>query len=192
MSKKLFLIAGEIAAGKTFAGKAIARLTDSALFDKDELSKHFTESMLYVSGYDKMDREGDFYRNTVLPLEYKTMMVAALDNLAANDNSVVCVAPFIDKLQDESWIHSLLVSLSSLKVDLYVIWVDSDIDTIKNRLLVRSAPKDAWKIANWATYSQGVHTSPPNTPLSFSTLNNASSTPTSLTTQINELLSQIS
>ena len=144
--------------------------------------------MLYVSGYDKMDRECDFYLDTVLPLEYKTMMLAALDNLAVNDNSVVCIAPFINQLQDESWIHSLLVSLKELQTDLYVVWVNTDIETLRLRLITRAAPKDSVKIANWNAYSEKVLTSPPKTPLSITTLDNTTSAPEPLTTQINELL----
>lgn len=188
MTKKLFLIAGEIGSGKSLTGKAIARLTNSAIFDKDEICKAFTETMLYVSGYDKMDRECDFYLDTVLPLEYKTMMLAALDNLAANDNSVVCIAPFVNQLQDESWIHSLLVGLKELQTDLYVVWVNTDIETLRLRLITRAAPKDSVKIANWNTYSEKVLTSPPKTPLSVTTLDNTTSAPEPLTTQINELL----
>ena len=191
MSNKLFLIAGETGAGTTLAGQFIASQINAVFLDKNALTKQFTETMLYVSCYDKDDTQCDFYQNTIKPLEYKTMMSLALDNLDMSKNPVVCVAPFIEQLQDTAWIHSLLVSLEKLKTDLYIVWVNTDIETLKNRFLVRNTVKDQWKIANWEDYSAKVLTQPPNIPLNFVTLNNTSNPPAMLTAQIRELLDAI-
>lgn len=191
MSSKLFLIAGETGAGTTLAGKMIASQLNAVILDKKALTKQFTETMLYVSCYDKDDTQCEFYQNTIKPLEYKTMMLLALDNLGMANNPVVCVAPFIEQLQDTAWVHSLLVSLEDLKTDIYVVWINTDIETLKNRFLVRNTAKDQWKIAHWEDYSAKVLTQPPNSSLNIVTLDNTSSTPKPLTAQVKEFLEAI-
>lgn len=37
------------------------------------------------------------------------------------------------------------------------IWVNSDVDTMKKRILERDAKRDYWKIINWNSYSSSLN-----------------------------------
>ncbi len=35
---------------------------------------------------------------------------------------------------------------------LYVIWVNTDIEVCRQRMIERNSPRDTWKLANWQAY----------------------------------------
>jgi|SRR5437868_10751783 len=73
-------------------------------------------------------------------------------------------APFITELNNPSWLPRLTHRCRAKGVDVTSIWVHSDIDTMREYIEQRDAPRDGWKLSNWDEYAAGLNTEDPPEP----------------------------
>lgn len=151
----IFLI-GAAASGKSTIGKLLASEYHFCYLDKDTVCNAFTGLLLESKGYSPHDRDGNaFYSDVVMPLEYRTLLDVANDNLKLG-NSVVLDAPFLGYFAQTDFINDLRQKYDWQHVRPMVLQVTIDYDILKQRMLERSLERDAWKFENWETFVQSL------------------------------------
>ncbi|MFI7425250.1 hypothetical protein [Nonomuraea sp. NPDC049684] len=147
------------------------------------------ERLLVSLGGDPHDRHTELYLSEVRPLEYRCLMENAFDNLKVG-TSAILAAPFIAELQSPDWISRLTNRCAAKGIDVAVVWVRCDADSMREYIEFRGAPRDAWKLANWQTYVSGLNseTSPPTAHI---TVDNRLGAAISLADQTRETLKRI-
>jgi predicted kinase len=151
----LALVAGYAGSGKSEAGKLLAAATGWAMLDKDTLSRPITERLLQAMGGDPDDRHSSVYLEHVRPLEYECLMKAAWENLECGI-SVVLVAPFLAEAADTQWTGRVARRCRRLGARFEALWVDSDLESMREHLISRNASRDTWKLAHWSSYVDGI------------------------------------
>lgn len=151
----LVLVAGLAGSGKTETGKLLATVTGWALLDKDSLTRPLTEGLLLRLNGDPHDRHTSVYFDQVRPLEYDCLLKTAWENVICGA-SVIVSAPFIREVNDEAWVQRVRHRCERLGSRFHVVWVASDVPTMRMRLTARDADRDMWKLANWDAYLQMV------------------------------------
>ncbi|NEC67064.1 AAA family ATPase [Streptomyces sp. SID9727] len=152
----LALVAGYAGSGKSEAGKLLAAATGWAMLDKDTISRPMTERLLTALGGDPDDRHSTTYLEHARPLEYQCLMKAVWENLECG-TSVVAVAPFLAESTDLQWTSRVARRCSRARVRFEMLWVDSDLESMRNRLISRNASRDTWKLTHWPAYTNGVN-----------------------------------
>ncbi|WP_443327923.1 AAA family ATPase [Streptomyces sp. 8N706] len=147
----LALVGGFAGSGKSETGKLLAASTGWAMLDKDTLTRPLTEALLVSSGSDPDDRHSAEYVERIRPLEYACLMKAAWENLECGV-SVVLVAPFIKEAGEAAWMSRVMRRCSRLGGRFETFWVNSDADSMRERLTMRNASRDTWKLAHWSEY----------------------------------------
>ncbi|MFS0885040.1 AAA family ATPase [Aeromicrobium sp. 179-A 4D2 NHS] len=145
----LFIIGGHAGTGKTTYGHRLAIKTGAVLLDKDTLSLPFVNVLCEQLTGDPDDRHTDTYRELVRPLEYQTLMAAAWTNLTVSSAGVIVVAPFIEELNDPTWVAGLQAQCDARRIGLAKVWMHCPEDVLRDRLIRRGAKRDHHKIANW-------------------------------------------
>lgn len=151
----LVLVAGYAGSGKSEAGKLLAAATGWAMLDKDTLSRPMTERLLQALGGDPDDRHSPTYLEHARPLEYACLMKAVWENLECG-TSVVAVAPFLVESADAEWSSRVARHCGRAGARFETVWVDSDLESMRDRLISRNASRDTWKLTHWPTYTHGI------------------------------------
>lgn len=188
-NNKLVLVGGVPGSGKTFIGKEITRRI-GILVDKDTVSRFFTEALLTALGADKDDRESTTYLDAVRPLEYRTMLKHAIENLELG-HTVVCAAPFINEFKDADWLADLELEVDLADAQLVKVWVAVDPTTARERIINRNATRDTWKLANWETYLAMTPHATPEGIADLHVLDNSGSPAMPITAQISALVGEL-
>ena len=161
----LILIAGGPGAGKTVLGRELARHAPSAiLVDKDVLGGAWVDAMLHHLNNGHIDRDSKIYWDVVRPLEYSSLLATALDNLALG-KTVIAVAPFGPELHDPGWLQRLTESVNAVGGQLRTIWIETDAQTARLRMLMRDNARDSWKLSHWTEFSEKAQFTPPSADL---------------------------
>ncbi|GAB1821098.1 hypothetical protein HerbRD11066_42620 [Herbidospora sp. RD11066] len=160
--KTLTLVGGYAGSGKTEFARFLSDITGWAFLDKDSMTRGIAERLLVSLGGDPNDRHSELYLSEVRPLEYRCMMETAYDNLDCGVSTVLS-APFISELKQEAWLKRLENRCAAKGVEVAVIWVRCDVDSMREYMEFRSAPRDTWKLQNWDDYANSIDTenSPP-------------------------------
>ncbi|WP_404816548.1 AAA family ATPase [Streptomyces thermolineatus] len=151
----LALVAGFAGSGKSEAGKLLAAATGWAMLDKDTLTRPMTEQLLRALDGDPDDRHSATYLEHARPLEYECLMKAAWENLECGISAVL-VAPFLSEASDARWTSRVIRRCRRLGARFEMLWVDSDMESMHERLISRNASRDTWKLAHWPTYTAGI------------------------------------
>jgi Predicted kinase len=151
----LVLVAGYAGSGKSEAGKLLAAATGWAMLDKDTISRPMTERLLREMGGDPDDRHSPTYLEHARPLEYECLMKAAWENLECG-TSVIAVAPFLAESVDSQWMSRVARRCGRTGAAFETLWVDSDLESMRDRLISRNASRDTWKLTHWPTYTSGL------------------------------------
>lgn len=160
----LVLVAGGPGAGKTLLGRALAgQFEQGILLDKDVVNSVWVDAMLGRLNGGRIDRDSAVYLE-LRPLEYATLVAAALDNLALG-KWVFVVAPFGPELTDGEWVRRLKASVQKLGGRLRAIWIETDAATARARIAARNAPRDAWKLSHWDEFLARSQFVPPRNDL---------------------------
>src|SRR5690349_4870444 len=148
----LVLIGGGAGAGKTSVARALAtQFEPSVLLDKDVVNGVWVDAMLHRLNGGQIDRESPVYREVLRPLEYASLMSAALDNLALG-KMVFVVAPLGPELSDSEWVRRVKRSVAEMGGRLRAMWIEIDPETAHERIALRKEPRDAWKLAHWPQF----------------------------------------
>jgi predicted kinase/transcriptional regulator with XRE-family HTH domain len=145
------LVGGYAGSGKTEFARFVTQLTGWPLLDKDPLTRPLVEQLLIALGGDANDRHTDLYRERVRPVEYDCLMQAAWANINCGISTVL-TAPFIAEMTDEAWMQRLVNKCAAVGVDVAPIWVQCDVDSMREYINFRSAARDAWKLQRWEEY----------------------------------------
>jgi predicted kinase len=148
----LRIVIGTAGSGKSTIAQRLARQHDAAYLDKDAMSARFVEAALVSAGYDPGDREANpFYRDSILPLEYDSLLDVAGANLRVG-RPVVLDAPFSPYLSDPTFITAAAQRFGWPPVDVEVVLVRVSPTTLQERLRKRGLERDRVKLAHWDEY----------------------------------------
>lgn len=185
----LVLVGGYAGSGKTEFARFLGDVSGWAFLDKDSLTRRLVERLLTSMGGDANDRHTDLYLNEIRPLEYKCLMDTANDNIDCGISTILA-APFITELNDEAWLNRLTNRCKAKGVEVAAVWVRCDVDSMREYIEFRDAPRDTWKLTHWDEYVQGLNTeaSPPGVHL---TIDNRQGAAISIADQTREALRKI-
>ncbi|MCC3380462.1 AAA family ATPase [Paenibacillus farraposensis] len=151
----IFLI-GAASSGKSTIGKLLATEYQFTYLDKDIICNKLTGLLLESKGYSPHERDGNtFYSDTIMPLEYQTLLDVANDNLQLG-RSVVLDAPFLSYFSNKDYIRELKEKYDWHHIRPLVLQVDVDFDILKERMKARGLERDEWKFAHWDAFVEGI------------------------------------
>ncbi|MEU0565178.1 AAA family ATPase [Nonomuraea sp. NPDC005983] len=185
----LTLVGGYAGSGKTEFSRFLSDITGWAFLDKDSLTRAMVERLLVSLGGDPHDRHTDLYLREVRPLEYRCLMEAAFDNLNVGTSAILS-APFIAELADPDWVCRLTNRCAAKGIDVAVVWVRCDVESMREYIEFRGAARDAWKLQNWDAYTSGLNTDT-SPPTAHTTVDNRLGAAISLADQTRETLKRI-
>lgn len=153
MKKNIIFLIGAAGCGKSSIGKIICKYYNIMYLDKDIVCNNFTSKLLQLNGYNSGDRDDcAFYKNDLMPIEYKTILDIANDNISLGQ-SVLLDAPFCAYFNDENYLNKLKTKYNwSNDVNIIVIHIDIDEKLHYTRILERNNERDKWKLDNWQEY----------------------------------------
>ena len=153
--KKLILVTSPPACGKTYISKQLAKnLKHVVYLDKDTLI--VLSKQIFVVAKQEYNRSSDFFEKNIRNYEYAAIIDLALEALDYDD-TVLINAPFTREVRDKSYMDSLRERLRQKNAKLIVIWVQTNINVVKQRMIQRNSDRDSWKLANWDQYIAGVN-----------------------------------
>ena len=153
--KRLILVTSPPACGKTYISKKLAEnLKHVVYLDKDTLIP-LSKIIFEVAG-EPYNRSSDFFKKYIRDAEYVTILELACEALKYDD-IVLINAPFTQEVRDSAYINALKKRLVHLNTKLTVIWVQTDVEVCKQRMLARGSDRDTWKVEHWDEYIRDVN-----------------------------------
>lgn len=153
---RVVMVGGYPGSGKTELGRILARETGWPMLDKDTLTRPVVEAALEVLGQSPHDRESEAYLSRIRPREYEALEDATKENVQCG-SSVIVTAPFIREFNDPAWMARKHAAYEDADVNLTIVWVYCDPDTMLTYVRRRGAARDAVKLADWPTYVDGIN-----------------------------------
>lgn len=108
----------------------------------------------------EVNRSSDFFEEHIRNYEYDAVLALAMEALEYDD-IVLINAPFTREIRDTQFIDNLKHSLKAKNARLTVVWVMTDVEVVKQRMIDRNSDRDTWKLDNWDEYIAGVDFSIP-------------------------------
>ncbi|MCX5774972.1 MAG: AAA family ATPase [Firmicutes bacterium] len=153
--KRLILVTSPPACGKTYVSKQLAtNLQHVVYLDKDSLI--VLSKQIFVVANQEYNRSSDFFEKNIRNYEYDAIVEIALEALEYDD-IVLINAPFTKEVRDPDYMTNLRNRLELKGARLTVIWVQTNVDVVKQRMIERNSDRDSWKIAHWDQYIAGVN-----------------------------------
>ncbi len=160
--KKLIIIAGVAGSGKSYIGQEIAKkLNNCAYLDKDTQTRFLVDKFLECLGHNETDRESQEYLQEIRPLEYECLLKQGFENLELGKDCILS-APFIKEVNEENYFQDLNDELEFEDAILKLIWIYTDEESARKRIIDRNAKRDENKINNWNDYVKNVNHNKPN------------------------------
>ncbi|WP_119396484.1 AAA family ATPase [Salinibius halmophilus] len=158
--KRLILVTSPPASGKTYISKQLAKALNHVMYlDKDTLIV-LSHQIFRVMGEEE-NRSSEFFQKHIRDFEYDAILDLAFEGLAYTDN-VLINAPFTQEIRDPEYVAKLKARLAAQGARLCVVWVMTDVDVVKQRMIERDSDRDTWKLANWDEYIASVDFSIPS------------------------------
>jgi hypothetical protein len=110
----------------------------------------------------EVNRSSEFFEEHIRNYEYDAVLALAMEALDYDDIALIN-APFTREIRDPKFIDKLKSDLNKKGASLTVVWVMTDVDVVKERMISRNSPRDTWKLENWDEYIAGVDFSIPKT-----------------------------
>lgn len=159
MKKKVILVAGAPACGKTYVSQLIARALEHVVYlDKDDL-RELLAAAFRASG-NPVDMDSDFYNNALRNAEYATILQVAFSALEFEDR-VVLNAPFLAQVRDARFMRAIKAKANAMGAELLLVWVTVSEPVWYERMKARNNSRDAGKLADWEGYAASVDVSAP-------------------------------
>ncbi len=157
--KRLLLVTSPPASGKTYVSKKLAERLDHVVYlDKDTLIP--LSKQIFSAAGEPYNRSSDFFQTHIRDAEYETVVALALEALDYED-IVLINAPFTKEVRNRDYMDTLRGKLAEKGARLTVVWVRTDIEVVKQRMIERNSDRDRWKLANWEEYLAGCDFSIP-------------------------------
>jgi predicted kinase len=141
-------VIGIAGAGKSTIARQLAAGLRGVYLDKDTVAGSFTGQILESAGHERGDRDSDFYRNVVMPLEYETLLSIGEDNMRLG-HPVIFDAPFGAYFSDREYIRRRATEKSWPAGRRIVLRVQVNKERNRQQLSQRTSPRDAWKLEHW-------------------------------------------
>lgn len=152
--KRLILVTSPPASGKTYISKQLAtELKHVVYLDKDTLIV-LSNQIFKVAGME-INRSSDFFEEHIRNFEYEATLDLALEALTYDD-IVLINAPFTREIRDVAYVNRLKEKLVAKNTRLTVVWVITDVEVVKKRMIERNSDRDTWKIEHWDEYIKDV------------------------------------
>ena len=162
MKKRMILVTSPPASGKTFVSKQLAKKLPNVVYlDKDALIP--LSSQIFKVVGEENNRSSAFFEEHIRNYEYIAILDIAFEALEYA-NLVLINAPFTREVRNNEYIKNLKEKLASHGADLTLIWVETDIEVSRQRMIKRNSPRDTWKLANWEEYIASRNYSTPDIP----------------------------
>ena len=145
----IFVI-GPAGSGKSTVAKQLTATLSAAYLDKDTLAGPFVRYAMGCAGEDPDARESNtYYREQLMPIEYKAIFDVGRDNLLLGQ-SVVIDAPFAVYLADPAYLDARREdSQWPTAARAVIAKVVADPRLIRERIVTRGSDRDRWKLDNW-------------------------------------------
>jgi predicted kinase len=145
---RVVFVIGIAGAGKSTIARQLAAGLRGVYLDKDTVAGSFTGQILESAGHERGDRDSDFYRNVVMPLEYETLLSIGEDNMRLG-HPVIFDAPFGAYFSDREYIRRRATEKSWPAGRRIVLRVQVNKERNRQQLSQRTSPRDAWKLEHW-------------------------------------------
>ncbi len=148
--KRVILVTSPPASGKTYVTRALAKAMPNCVYlDKDTLI--VLSKQIFQVANEKYDRSSQFFEDYIRNPEYDCVMELAFEALDYND-TVFINAPFTREIRDAEYIKGLRDKLIKKEAILEVVWVETDLEVIHQRMILRNSDRDTWKLTHWEEY----------------------------------------
>lgn len=186
--KKMIIVAGVAGSGKSYIGKEIAKKLDNCVYlDKDTQTRFLVDKFLECLGHDETDRESQEYLKNIRPLEYECLIKQGLENLELNKDCILS-APFIKEINEENYFQDLNDELEFEEAKLKLVWVYTDEESARKRIIDRNAKRDENKINNWNEYIKNVQHNKPSLDIDIFIIDNRLEPEEDIFSQINNAI----
>ena len=153
--KRLILVTSPPACGKTYVSRQLAKnLKHVVYLDKDTLI--VLSKQIFAVAKQEYNRSSDFFEANIRDYEYAAIVDLALEALEYDD-IVLINSPFTREIRDAAYMSALKAKLAEKGARLTVIWVQTDKEICRQRMIQRNSDRDHWKIAHWDEYIAGVN-----------------------------------
>ena len=153
--KRLILVTSPPASGKTYISKQLAKALKHVVYlDKDTLI--VLSHQIFKVANAEVNRSSDFFEENIRNPEYDAILAIAMEALEYED-TVLINAPFTREIRDSKFIDALKLQFAEKGAVLCIVWVITDIDVVKSRMIERNSPRDTWKLENWDEYIKDVN-----------------------------------
>lgn len=157
--KKMILVTSPPACGKTFISKKLAEnLKHVVYLDKDTLIC-LSKKIFEVAG-EEYNRSSEFFEKNIRDAEYEAVIALAMEALEYDD-IVLINAPFTREIRDKEYIDNLRATLAEKNTKLVIVWVQTDKEVCRQRMIARNSDRDKWKLEHWDEYIAGCDFSIP-------------------------------
>lgn len=148
--KKLILVTSPPACGKTFISKELAKALKHIVYlDKDTIIP--LSNKIFEVAHQENNRSSEFFETYVRDAEYIAIINLALEALDYEDK-VLINAPFTREIHDAEYMKKFKAQANEKGADLIVVWVDTDIEVCRQRMITRGSERDTWKLEHWDEY----------------------------------------
>ncbi len=148
--KHLILVTSPPACGKTYVSKELAKaLTPLVYLDKDTLI--VLSKQIFKVANEEVNRSSKFFEENIRNYEYYAIFDIALESLQYCDLALIN-APFAREIRNPEEIAKMRSRLAEVGAELTVIWVHTDIEVCRKRMIARNSDRDTWKLAHWDEY----------------------------------------
>jgi len=186
--KKMIIVAGVAGSGKSYIGKEIAKKIENCVYlDKDTQTRFLVDKFLKCLGHNETDRESQEYLQNIRPLEYECLLKQGLENLEL-DKDCILSAPFIKEINEESYFKDLNDELEFEDAMLKLIWIYTDEESARKRIIDRNAKRDENKINNWNDYIKNVNHNKPQLDIDMFIIDNKVEAEEDILSQINKVI----
>ena len=158
--KRMILVSSPPACGKTYISKQLAKNLNHVVYlDKDTLIP--LSKQIFRVAKKPYDRSSDFFEENIRDYEYEVILELAFEALEYDD-TVLINAPFTREIRDLDYIKKLKDRLALMDARLTVIWVVTDPEVCRKRMVKRNSDRDLYKITHWNEYIKTVDFSIPS------------------------------